>query len=262
MVARCSTGRKTLVNQNFRQGLKKILRLNGDNIKDAKKSGKILMKYSLNLEQPVLRRLSGFVLILALGACSSAPAPDHRPATLSSIKPSQGPIEHASVRSTAKTERQWRHAVRMRPLANLPKPLLAKVVTPEKRLQCVPYARQLSNIQIRGNAWTWWDQAEGRYSRTNLPKAGSVMVLKRKDNSGSLGHVAYVQEIIDSRMIIVSHANWLNEGRLHNHTPVLDVSKANDWSDVRFWHTPGKHFGGHVYHPYGFILPNQTFASR
>ena len=29
-------------------------------------------------------------------------------------------------------------------------------------LQCVPYARQVSGIQIYGDAWTWWDQAEGR----------------------------------------------------------------------------------------------------
>lgn len=148
-------------------------------------------------------------------------------------------------------------------LANLPKPLLAEMITPDKRLQCVPYARQLSNIQIRGNAWTWWAQAEGLYDRSAAPKAGSVMVLKRKDNDGgSLGHVAYVEEVIDRRTIIVSHANWLNEGRLHNNTPVLDVSDDNDWSAVRFWHTPGGHFGGHVYRPYGFILPYQTFALR
>lgn len=200
--------------------------------------------------------------ILALSACSISPERSSRPAALSEIKPSQGPITHASVDVPAELERGQRLPVRTRPLADLPKPLLAKVVTPDQRLQCVPYARQLSNIQIRGNAWTWWGQAEGRYARSNAPKAGSVMVLKRKEKSGSLGHVAYVEDIIDNRVIIVSHANWLNEGRLHNHTPVLDVSAANDWSEVRFWHTPGRHFGGHIYRPYGFVLPNQTFASR
>jgi surface antigen len=139
---------------------------------------------------------------------------------------------------------------------------MAEMVTPTRRLQCVPYARKLSNIQIRGDAWTWWRQAEGRYARSGAPKAGSVLVLQRKKNGGGLGHVAYVEEVIDSRTITVSHANWLNEGRLHNHTPVRDVSEANDWSEVRFWHTPGRHFGGNVYHPYGFVLPNLTVASR
>jgi hypothetical protein len=32
-------------------------------------------------------------------------------------------------------------------------------------LQCVPYARAQSGIEIRGNAGTWWAQAEGRYAR-------------------------------------------------------------------------------------------------
>ena len=128
-------------------------------------------------------------------------------------------------------------------------------------MQCVPYARELSNIRIRGNAWTWWGQAEGRYPRSGRPKAGAVMVLKRK-NANSLGHVAYVEEIIDSRTLVVSHANWLNKGRLHKHAPVIDISKNNDWSAVRFWNTEGGHFGGNTYHPYGFIHQNLTIASR
>ena len=36
-------------------------------------------------------------------------------------------------------------------------------------IQCVPYARGVSGIQIRGNAHTWWRQAEGRYERSNEP---------------------------------------------------------------------------------------------
>ena len=31
-------------------------------------------------------------------------------------------------------------------------------------LQCVPYARDVSGIQIYGDAHTWWDQAQGRYA--------------------------------------------------------------------------------------------------
>ena len=36
-------------------------------------------------------------------------------------------------------------------------------------LLCVPYARQLTGIQIFGDAHTWWDQAEGRYARGFKP---------------------------------------------------------------------------------------------
>ena len=39
-------------------------------------------------------------------------------------------------------------------------------------IQCVPYARQVSGIQIRGDAHTWWGQAEGRYAKGRLPRVG------------------------------------------------------------------------------------------
>ncbi len=50
----------------------------------------------------------------------------------------------------------------------------------------MPYARELSKIQIRGNAWTWWKQAKGHYRRSRRPAVGSVLVLKHK--GGSRGH--------------------------------------------------------------------------
>jgi len=252
-------GRWSLVNQSFHRSVNKLLRFKCDKHENAKKSGQKLMKLFRIRSRHLKWSLVGTLFVVALGACSMSPEYSSRPANLNDVRPSNGPVTRVNVNMPVEIERKQ---LRLRPAANLPKPLLANVVTPERRLQCVPYARDLSNIQIRGNAWTWWDQAEGRYPRSGQPKAGSVLVLKRKENTGSLGHVAYVDEVIHDRMIIVSHANWLNEGRLHNHTPVLDVSPANDWSEVRFWHTPGQHFGGNIYRPYGFILPNQTVASR
>ena len=196
-------------------------------------------------------------LASALGACSIGHETSKRPDVLKQIKPSDGPVSYARLNAADAvfTKRQ-----RPRPAANLPKPLRAKIVVPKTPLQCVPYARKLANIQIHGNAWTWWGQAEGRYPRSGQPRSGAVMVLKKKD-AGSLGHVAYVEEIIDNRTLIVSHANWLNQGRLHNNAPVIDISENNDWSAVRFWNTEGGHFGGNTYHPYGFIHQNQMVAS-
>ena len=40
-------------------------------------------------------------------------------------------------------------------------------------LQCVPYARQLTGIQIFGDAHTWWGQAAGKYERGRAPKVGA-----------------------------------------------------------------------------------------
>jgi len=206
----------------------------------------------------MLRWLSLLAVAGVLTACSSNNHGSTRPEVLQKIAPSKGPISYVRL---AGVDAHIVKRQRPRPAANLPKPLLAEIVVPSQPLQCVPYARELSNIQIRGNAWTWWDQAEGRYPRSTAPRAGAVMVLKRKD-ANSLGHVAYVEEVIDNRTALVSHANWLNEGRLHNHAPVIDVSEDNDWSAVRFWNTEGGHFGGNTYYPYGFIHQNLTIASR
>ncbi len=135
-----------------------------------------------------------------------------------------------------------------------------QIVSASQRLQCVPYARDNSNIQIRGDAWTWWKQAEGRYRRSRRPAVGSVLVLKRK--GASRGHLAVVTEIISDREIVTSHANWLNRGQIHLNTPVRDISPNNDWSEVKVWYTPGKVMGKTGYPAYGFIYPPTTTASN
>ncbi|MGH6960663.1 MAG: CHAP domain-containing protein, partial [Dongiaceae bacterium] len=56
---------------------------------------------------------------------------------------------------------------------------IAVLPTPTGPMQCVPYARQVSGIDIRGDAWTWWDSADGQYRRGKAPKAGAVLVFHR-----------------------------------------------------------------------------------
>ena len=129
-----------------------------------------------------------------------------------------------------------------------------RIVTPTRRLQCVPYARQQSGIAIRGDAWTWWRQASGKYQRSTRPAVGSVLVFS-KTRRNRYGHLAVVTEIVSDREIIARHANWLNKGQIHIDTPIRDVSRNNDWSAVRVWYTPGEMFGIHDYPVSGFILP-------
>ena len=138
---------------------------------------------------------------------------------------------------------------------------LARIITPRNRLQCVPYARQISKVSIRGDAWTWWPSAKGRYGRGSKPKVGSVLVLKRARRLRD-GHIAVVTHILSSREIIINHANWLNRGRLHLGTPVRDVSANNDWSAVRVWYTPGKKYGVRSYPAHGFIYPESPMAAN
>ena len=128
------------------------------------------------------------------------------------------------------------------------------------RGECVPYARKLTNIQIRGNAWTWWDAAKGRYRRGRQPAVGAVLVLRRKGRS--LGHLAVVTEVVSDRVVVASHANWLNRGKIHMDTPIHDVSRSNDWSAVKIWYTPGNVLGRSAYPAYGFIYPGAQSAAR
>jgi hypothetical protein len=130
----------------------------------------------------------------------------------------------------------------------------ARIISPASPLQCVPFTRAATGIEIRGDAWTWWRSAASRYLRHEAPAIGSVLVLS-KTSRLRLGHLAVVTRIVDDRVIVVDHANWLNRGQIHKGTPVRDVSAGNDWSAVRVWYTPGGVWGRTVYPVQGFISP-------
>ena len=123
------------------------------------------------------------------------------------------------------------------------------------RLQCVPYARDQSGVDIRGDAVTWWRKAAGHFVRTKAPEDGAVIVMRGYRNAAR-GHVAVVRHIMSNRSIIIDHANWLNSGEVTVNVPVVDVSPKNDWTQVRVWHIPTQTWGARVYTVQGFILPN------
>ncbi len=122
--------------------------------------------------------------------------------------------------------------------------------------QCVPFARQASGIRIFGDAWTWWDQADGRYDRGSRPRAGAVIVFPRSARL-PLGHVAVVSRVVEKRVVLLTHANWsrLNGARGHAEQDVtlFDVSPGNDWSQVKVWFRDTDGLGGTVYPVAGFI---------
>jgi surface antigen len=119
-------------------------------------------------------------------------------------------------------------------------------------LQCVPYAREHSRIKITGDAYTWWAQAAGRYERGPDPAAGTVMVLYNYAGP-QRGHVAVVRKVVSAREIRVDHANWLDDGAIYVNDPVVDVSAANDWSQVRVWNIKTGGWGSRIYPVQGFI---------
>ena len=132
-------------------------------------------------------------------------------------------------------------------------------------LQCVPYARQVSGIQIYGDAWTWWGQAEGHYRRGSRPKVGAVMAFQPFGNM-RLGHVAAVSRIIDSRTVLLRHSNWSpingRRGQVEDDVRAVDVSDANDWSEVRVWYDPIQSLGGTAWPVTGFIYNERIDGAK
>ena len=126
--------------------------------------------------------------------------------------------------------------------------------------QCVTFARMFSGINIFGDAWTWWNQAVDRFRTGRAPETGSVLVF-RPEGRMSRGHVAVVSDILTDRVIRVTHANWGgSRGRVEENVTVVDVSGANDWSQVKVWYSPINDLGSSVYPTYGFIYKGATDA--
>jgi hypothetical protein len=92
--------------------------------------------------------------------------------------------------------------------------------------QCAPYARTISGIEIRGNANTWWGQAEGRYERG---------------------------QVVSDREVLLTHANWSRRGAIETNVRAVDVSPAGDWSMVKVWYGPQGGLGTSAYPTKGFI---------
>ena len=123
-------------------------------------------------------------------------------------------------------------------------------------LQCVPYARDHSQVKIYGDAADWWNKAAGIYSRSEEPSLGSVMVLTGYAGPHR-GHVAVVRAMVSSREIRIDHANWLDDGAIFTDDPVVDVSPDNDWSQVRVFNERAGAWGGRTYLVQGFIGPSR-----
>lgn len=132
--------------------------------------------------------------------------------------------------------------------------LSSLIVTPATAgvLQCVPFARQASGIDLYGNAHTWWNQAEGRYDRGHEPRVGAVLAFAAS-RSMPVGHVAMVSKVVNEREVLLTHANWSYRGGIERNVRAIDVSANNDWTDVRVWYGPIGNLGLRSNAARGFI---------
>jgi hypothetical protein len=142
--------------------------------------------------------------------------------------------------------------------------LSRRLGAPDPSAECVPFARALSGIDITGDAWTWWDQAAGRFARGRAPEVGSVMVFRASEEM-PLGHVAVVTAVLGPRSVLVSHRNWaggLEKGRIDLDRPVEDASPRNDWSRVRVWHAATGQLGPGAHALAGFVHARSSERQR
>lgn len=123
-------------------------------------------------------------------------------------------------------------------------------------LQCVPFARAESGVDLFGNAETWWAQAAGRYERGQEPRVGAVLSMPGT-RAMPHGHVAVVTRIVSDREIRIDHANWSpiggRRGQVERDVRAVDVSAAGDWSEVRIWFAPIRDLGLRANPAHGFI---------
>ncbi len=133
---------------------------------------------------------------------------------------------------------------------------IAPTAANAQTIQCAPFARMFSGIQLFGAAAAWWEQATGKYLRGNTPAIGSVMVFKAISGMRS-GHVATVTDIVSDRVIKITHANWSiingRRGQVERNVTVVDASPDGDWSKVKVWFAPIGKVGNKAYPVNGFI---------
>lgn len=193
------------------------------------------------LFQPAVRRQpserSRFALALTLAAAIAGPLGAGSALARGTARAEAAPVVQVAATSRADLKQQVAAAVsdirRDQP----------------RRIWCVPFARAVSGIDIRGDAWTWWHKAGSDYPKGRVPVSGAVLNF-RATGQMPLGHVAVVSQVVDSRRILVDQANWVTN-RITLDTQVVDVSARNDWSQVRVENQQESF--GRVYPTYGFI---------
>lgn len=180
---------------------------------------------------------AALLVALALSGCAGSPFVNASGEGMSIVTSTKAPVPRSATALDARASVKAAVAT-------------AKATRTKGRLWCVPFARDVSGVEIRGNARTWWAKAEGRYTRSKQPEIGAVMAFAAS-RAMPLGHVAVVSKVISDREILIDHANW-DRNRITTDQRVVDVSAKGDWSSVRV--ANGKGSLGRVNPVHGFIL--------
>lgn len=125
-------------------------------------------------------------------------------------------------------------------------------------VQCAPYAREHSAVNLRGAAASWWGEAQGQYNRTSSPCGGCAGVsIYRQAAIGP----CFCGQTGAKFPPCAGGSRKLGAGEVTHRAPVVDVSPNNNWTRVRVWWSPIHAMGKTVYPVYGFIEPTGTGGS-
>jgi surface antigen len=131
-------------------------------------------------------------------------------------------------------------------------------------ISCVPFARSVTGMDISGNAHAWWGNAAGVYARGQRPEPGSILSF-RSSGGMRMGHVAVVSRVINSREVLIDHANWegpgIRKGTVMRGVSVVDASENNDWTSVRVQVGRNDETYGRAYPTNGFIYDRPAGAT-
>lgn len=74
--------------------------------------------------------------------------------------------------------------------------------------QCTYYAASRREVKWGGNAWAWFDNANGIRPEGHTPVAGAIVVF----HSGWFGHVAFVEKANSDGSFVVAEMNYYGTG--------------------------------------------------
>jgi hypothetical protein len=229
-------------------------------------------------EAPALRSAEATRPAAVRPATTARPAAQRpataRPAAPAAIRPAPPAAARPAAPATARpvpAAQAFRTAA-VRPIVIRPAsatPVVARPAVPavdsRVRLTCVPYARMVTGIDLRGNARTWWAGAAGRFDRTQAPEVGAVLSFRASGGMRS-GHVAVVEQLLGPRHILIHHANWegpgIRKGTVTRGISVVDVSPNNDWTQVRVQTGLTRGVYGRIYPTDGFIHNRPPASGR
>jgi surface antigen len=96
--------------------------------------------------------------------------------------------------------------------------------------QCTYYAALRRNVTWGGNAWMWFDAANGIRPEGHVAVAGAIVVF----HTGWFGHVAYIENVNPDGSFVISEMNYYGDrggwGRVDHRT----IGAADAWSITGF----------------------------